>query len=270
MRQTPPEVAITFLAFQAFWILVVVAIVLLGQHQKGVRIFRQKMVSHWKAALAIAAIYLIAGILGTGFDPGRILGQVLGMIGIFCLALIGTTLARSLSLFEPFPVAQSLIQRKRLWSRLAWLIGVALLSVPVGLILSLIGTSIAHIVFHETIPANSGSALFPMNKWMVFFQLLSGAGIFEETLFRLVILSLVWWLTGRRWLAILLSALAFGAYHLSPLDSFYLTFWQHPMSQFLSSAFIGVLWGFIYIWRGYETTVLSHTLSDWLPFVLFT
>lgn len=65
---------------------------------------------------------------------------------------------------------------------------------------------------------------------MAFFQLLAGAGMFEETLFRLVILTFVWWVTGRKWLAILLSALAFGAYHLSPLDSFYLTFWHYPMS----------------------------------------
>ncbi len=270
MQQTPPEVAITYLAFQAFWILVIVAIVLLGQRWKRVRIFREKMVSQWKSALVIAAIYFIAGILGAGFNPGQIPGLLLGMIGIFCMALIGVTLARSVGSFEPLPVAQSLIQGKRIWSRLGWSIGVALLAVPITIILNLIGTAVAHIVFHETIPTTSGSTLFPMSKWMVFFQLLAGAGIFEETIFRLLILSLVWWLTGRRWLAILLSAVAFGAYHLSPLDGFYLVFWHYPVTQFLSTAFIGILWGFIYTWRGYETAVLSHTLSDWLPFMLFT
>jgi membrane protease YdiL (CAAX protease family) len=85
-----------------------------------------------------------------------------------------------------------------------------------------------------------------------------------------MILTFVWWVTGKKWLAILLSAVAFGAYHLSPLDSFYLTFWHYPMSQFLSSTLIGLLWGWVYTWRGYETAVLGHTLSDWLPFALFT
>jgi membrane protease YdiL (CAAX protease family) len=118
--------------------------------------------------------------------------------------------------------------------------------------------------------ANNGSSLFSASKWMVFFQLLAGASMLEETPFRLLILSFVWWVTGKQWLAILLSAVIFGAYHLSPLDSFYLTFWQHPMTEFLSKAFVGILWGWVYTWRGYETGVLSHTLSDWLPFMLFT
>lgn len=228
------------------------------------------MVRQWKAALTIAVIYLVAFLLGTGVNPGMFLTEGIGMIGIFCMSLLGTTMARSIGSFEPFPVMQSFIQRKRTWTCIAWSVGVALLAVPVALVLGIIGTAIGSSIFHEAIHANDGSSLFPMSKWMVFFQLLAGAGIFEETLFRLLILTFVWWVTGRRWLAILLSAVAFGAYHLSPLDSFYLTYWQHPMTEFLSKAFVGILWGFIYIWRGYETVTLSHTLSDWLPFVLFT
>jgi hypothetical protein len=75
---------------------------------------------------------------------------------------------------------------------------------------------------------------------------------------------------GGCWHSLRGATLEKGAYHLSPLDSFYLTFWQHPVMEFLSKAFVGVLWGFIYTWRGYETVTLSHTLSDWLPFMLFT
>jgi membrane protease YdiL (CAAX protease family) len=259
-----------FIVFNLFWLLMVAGTLLAGHHWKRIRLFREKMVRQWRAALAISVIYLLAFLLGTGFTAGMFLTEVIGMMGIFCLSLIGTTLARSIGSFEPFPVAQSLIGRKHLWSRLGWSIGVALLSVPVALILGIIGMAIASSLFHETIHANNGSSLFSVSKWMVFFQLLAGGGIFEETLFRLLILSFVWWLTGGKWLAILLSAVAFGAYHLSPLDSFYLTFWHYPVSQFLSSAFIGVLWGWVYAWRGFETVTLSHTLSDWLPFVLFT
>jgi membrane protease YdiL (CAAX protease family) len=40
-------------------------------------------------------------------------------------------------------------------------------------------------------------------------------------------------------------------------------------SQFLASTAIGVVWGYVYVKRGYETVVLAHTLSDWLPFLWF-
>lgn len=259
-----------FLALNTFGLLMVALVLLAGRRWKRARIFCEKMLNQWKAALSIALIYLVAFLLGTGFTPGMFLTGVTGTIGMFCLSLIGLTLARSIGLFEPLPVTQSLKERQHLLSRLVWALGVALLAVPVAILLGSIGTGIGHVVFHETIPENLGSSLFPLSKWRVFFQLLAGAGMIEETLFRLVILSLVWWVTGRKWLAILLSAVAFGAYHLSPLDSFYLTFWHYPISQFLSSTFIGILWGWVYTWRGYETAVLSHTLSDWLPFALFT
>jgi membrane protease YdiL (CAAX protease family) len=259
-----------FLALNALVLLVVVGVLLAGQRWNRARIFREKMGKQWKVALTIAVIYLLAFLLGTGFNPGMFLTEVIGMLGIFCLALLGTTLARSIGSFEPFPITQSLRERKRMWSRLGWSLGVALLAVPVAIVLGIIGTTIASSLFHESIPHTNGLSFFPMGKWRAFFQLLAGAGIIEETLFRLLILSFVWWATGRKWLAILLSAVVFGAYHLSPLDSFYLTFWQHPMTEFLSKAFVGILWGWVYTWRGYETVTVSHTLSDWLPFMLFT
>ncbi len=259
-----------FLALHTFGLLMVVGVLLSGQRWKRARLFREKMVKQWKAALGIALIYLVAFLLGRGFTPVMFLMGVIGMVGMYCLSLIGLTLTRSIGSFEPLPVTHSLKERQRLRSRLVWLLGVALLSVPVSIVLGSIGTGVGHVVFHESIPANSGSSLFPLSKWRVFFQFLNGAGMIEETLFRLVILTLGWWVTGKKWLAILLSAVAFGAYHLSPLDSFYLTFWHYPLSQFLSSTLIGLLWGWIYTWRGYETAVLSHTLSDWLPFALFT
>ncbi len=71
-------------------------------------------------------------------------------------------------------------------------------------------------------------------------------------------------------MAILLSAAAFGAYHLTPIDSLYLTFWQYPLRQFFSSFFAGIVLGYVYVRRGYETAVLGHTLTDWLPLLLAT
>jgi membrane protease YdiL (CAAX protease family) len=49
----------------------------------------------------------------------------------------------------------------------------------------------------------------------------------------------------------------------------YRTFLQFPASQFLASVLIGIVWGYVYVKRGYETAVLAHTFSDWLPFLIF-
>jgi membrane protease YdiL (CAAX protease family) len=45
----------------------------------------------------------------------------------------------------------------------------------------------------------------------------------------------------------------------------YLTFRQFPFSQFLSGLVVGIIWGYVYVKRGFGTAVLAHTLSDFLP-----
>ena len=95
------------------------------------------------------------------------------------------------------------------------------------------------------------------------------AGIAEETTCRLILISLVWWLTRRKWLAVVLSAIVFAVYHLTPLSGGYLAFWQFPISQLVSTILIGLVWGYAFVKRGYETPVLAHTLSDWIPVLLF-
>jgi membrane protease YdiL (CAAX protease family) len=84
-----------------------------------------------------------------------------------------------------------------------------------------------------------------------------------------VLLSLIWVTTRRRWISIIGAAALFGAYHLTPLDVLYLTFWKFPVTQFMSSLFTGLMWGYLYTRRGLETTILGHTLSNWIPFALF-
>jgi membrane protease YdiL (CAAX protease family) len=81
--------------------------------------------------------------------------------------------------------------------------------------------------------------------------------------------SLVCRWTNQPWLAIAISGVLFRAYHLIPLSGMYLTFWQYPLTQFFNSVFIGMVWASIYIKRGYETAVLAHTFSDWLPAAVF-
>jgi len=111
--------------------------------------------------------------------------------------------------------------------------------------------------------------MLPQNKWLVFFTLLSGAGIAEEAVYRLIFLSIFWRLTHNRWSAIILSSLLFGAYHLTPLSAMYKVFWQYPISQFVAASLVGIILGYFYIKRGYETAVIGHTFADWIPMMIF-
>jgi hypothetical protein len=49
----------------------------------------------------------------------------------------------------------------------------------------------------------------------------------------------------------------------------YRTFWHFPISQFIASTLIGLIYGFLFTKRGYETALLGHTLSDWIPLMFF-
>jgi membrane protease YdiL (CAAX protease family) len=99
--------------------------------------------------------------------------------------------------------------------------------------------------------------------------LLSGSGIAEETPFRLVLLSTIWKVAKRKWPAIVLSALVLGAYHLTPLSGMYRVFRKYPVSQFSALMLIGLVWGYLFTKRCYETSVLGHAFSNWLPLMVF-
>jgi membrane protease YdiL (CAAX protease family) len=99
--------------------------------------------------------------------------------------------------------------------------------------------------------------------------LLIGAGFFEELLFRLGILTLVWALTRRFGVGLFVSALVFGLYHITPLsgmDVYTVT----PVTAVLASAAMGVYMGLIYRYRGFTAAVLVHGLGDWIVILLIT
>jgi len=274
MQRTPPEVAIAFFAFTALWVLVAALVLLGGRRMPAVQGFRQRMLEQRGWALGIALVYLVAGILGSGLEPGRMLGVAVGSISVLCQSLIGLAVARGIRGFEPLPDARMLLERARPWPhitlRLALTLVIALVAGAVGLVIGSVGIDIGRELFGEVNRSAEAAGMLPGSKLQTFFLLLAGAGIAEETTYRLVALSLVWRWTGRRWLAILVSAALFGAYHLSPLSGMYLVFWQFPVSQFLGSMLIGILWGFLYARRGYETAVLGHTASDAIGVAFFT
>jgi membrane protease YdiL (CAAX protease family) len=269
MRPTPPEVAVAFFLFTFLWIGAVGAVEVLARRSSRVRALRDKLRVQAKPALAIAGLYLVAGAIGSGSGLDRLVGLTIGAVAIFCQALIGLAIARDIPGYEPLPVSEAIRRRDHAWSRIAITLLIVLLAVPIAFVVGSVGLGVGMELFGESNLSSAAASDFPGNKWAAFFLLLAGAGIAEETVYRLVALSGIWRLSGRRWLAILLSALLFAAYHLTPLSGMYAVFWQFPVSQFLASALVGIIWGFVYVRRGYEAAVLAHTLSDWVPLMLF-
>lgn len=99
-------------------------------------------------------------------------------------------------------------------------------------------------------------------------MLLAGAGIAEETFYRLFVMSGIWRISKRPTVAILVSAILFGDYHLTPLGSLYLTFWEYPVYQFSVTFLHGLIVGWVYQKKGLEAAILGHTLGDFIGAVI--
>lgn len=263
MRQADPEVAIAALSFMASWLITVLFILTAGQYHPAVRGFRNQMIVKWKSALAIAGLF----VLGMGFGGRGFLNPY--AIAVYCQALIGLAIASSIEGYQPLPVTDAFVQRRQILRQIVLMAVISVLVVVPALLIGTIGLDIGRHLFGETDYTREAVNTLPPNKWLTFFLLLSGSGIAEETPYRLVLLSFIWKRAKRKWLAITLSALVFGAYHLTPLSGMYRVFWQFPVSQFIASTLIGLVWGYLFTKRGYETTVLGHTFSNWLPLMLF-
>jgi len=263
MDQIPAESVLVSRAVALFWVLVVCAILAAGSCRPGAREFREKMLQQWKPSLIIALLHLLgAGFGGYGFLQAS-------SIGYFCQAMIGLALARSIHGFEPLPVSQALVHKEKRTERLYLMLVVSLAVVVAALFVNGVLGGLLPQLFGETINSSAGfGSLFPESAWQSFLLLLAGAGISEETTYRLLFLSLFWRLTRRPWVAIVLSSLLFGAYHLSPLDAVYRQLWERPLTVFTMSAVMGIVMGYVYIKRGYETAVLGHTLGDWAGLLL--
>jgi membrane protease YdiL (CAAX protease family) len=263
MEQIPAESVMVSRAFAVFWVVVFSAILVTGRGRSGIHEFRGQMLQQWKPALIIALLHL----LGAGFGGYGFL-QV-SSIGYFCQAMIGLTLARGISGFEPLPVSQAIVQREKRAEHLYRMLSVSLAVVAAALFVNGFLWSLLLQLFRETMTRSGGfGSFFPESAWQSFLLLLAGAGISEETTYRLLFLSLFWRLTGRPGVAIVLSSLLFGAYHLSPLDAVYRQLWERPLTVFTMSAVMGVVMGYVYVKHGYETAVLGHTLGDWAGLML--
>lgn len=263
MERPPSEVVVAFLSFVLLWVLVVVGVLALAPRwERGARA-RDRLVAQWKPSLGIALLFLVSYSLGSkGANP-------LGAIVVFCQSLVGLSLARGIVGYDPLPVTHAAVPRKRRWRDCAVALGIAVLLVPAIQVAGGLGMGIGQLL-GETAGTRAAMESFGQDRLGVFFLLLAGAGIAEETTYRLVLLSLLWRLTRRTWIAVPGSAVAFGIYHLTPLNGLYQISWDFPVSQVLASSLAGVVLGYVYVRRGFETVVLGHTLSNWIPLVVFT
>lgn len=117
--------------------------------------------------------------------------------------------------------------------------------------------------------ASGAASTFDLgNPLLLLLQLLVGAGLFEELLFRLGIMTIVWRLTrGWGW-GLLVSALLFGLYHITPLSGISTYSASSPLTTVLTSFTMGIIMGAIYRYRGLTTAILVHGLGDWVVIML--
>jgi membrane protease YdiL (CAAX protease family) len=120
--------------------------------------------------------------------------------------------------------------------------------------------------FGETVPAETEAAsqFDAGNPLRLFLNFLIGAGLAEEFLFRVGIMTPVWALTRRWWVGWLVSAVVFGLYHISPLSGMAAVNLEAPVTAVVESLGAGLAMGIIYRYRGLETAVMTHALGNWL------
>lgn len=242
-------------------ILLFLFILLFGGKIKKWNSYRRTMISSMVPASVIGFIYVAAYALSLlQIERGIVTG-----IYIFCLSSMGIAFAREVSNFEPLPVSKSIVKRK---DRIRQILMMLLFSFVLAALMAIIGSFIFNaclVLFHEqSKEAQAISSLPTKNIFLLFPLLLAGAGIAEESMFRLFIQSFVWKMCKKPWVAIVLSSFCFALYHLSPMDSMYKVFWEYPLSKFTSVFFTGLVLGYFYKKRGFETVVLGHTLFDYI------
>ncbi len=266
MSPRSPEVVIANLVWLFGWIALAGALLTFGNRSQRFAAFRMRMLGAWRPALVLAVLTL-AGRIALGLptsDAVKLASVSLMPLAVFAQALIGFAIARGIPKYDPLPVTTALTQRRRVVRTVGLTLLLVVIAAPVGLVLGSVGLSLGAGLTHETVNNAAAASQLPSDRAALFLVLLAGAGIAEEVVYRLVILSLVWRLTGNPWIAIVVAAVLHGLYHLTPLDSLYLTFLHYPVAQVLSSVFIGLVFGWLYVKRGFESTVLAHTLSDWV------
>jgi len=245
-------------------ILVFLFILLFGGKISKLTSYRRIMVASMIPASVIGLI-CFAGFALSLLQVKYVIGGIVNGIYVFCLSSMGIAFARNVTGFEPFPVFKSFLKRE---NRIRQVLMMLFLSIILAALIDVVGFFILKaclFIFSE--PDKSALAISSLptkNKFLAFPLLLAGAGIAEEVMFRLFIQSFIWKLFKNSWVAIVLSSLCFALYHLSPMDSMYKIYWNYPLAQFTTVFITGLIVGYFYKKRGFETVVLGHTIADYI------
>lgn len=263
-----PEKLLSLAILPAGWACAWLAFVLGGRRAPRARRFRAALLQNWKPALVLALLFYAGPLLGT-LQPKYLLNLPQTVL-IFCAASFGLALAKPIEGFEPLRATAAVARRKKPVRELLLALLFALLLVAANILIGSSGIfGLCLRVFHETNGSAAAAQAIPgANRALSFFTLLAGAGVAEEVVYRLFFLTLFLRLLKKPWAAVVLSSVCFGLYHITPLDSLYRIYWQFPVAQAVSAALSGLAFGIVYYKRGLESSVLGHTLTDWLGVLL--
>jgi membrane protease YdiL (CAAX protease family) len=210
------------------------------------------------ALLLLASLPTTSGRSGSG-----------GLVSLFTLALIIALGTAGLAAERTLPEDLFPEVRRREFRRLFYVIAAALFLTVLTQLWGSVWSGFARQMgsaLGETPPPdrNMISQFAAYNPLQLLLYFLIGAGLFEEFLFRLGIMTLVWALTRRWEWGLLASALLFGLYHISPINGLSQYNLQAPVITVVKSFGMGLANGLIYRYRGFTAAVLVHTLGNWL------
>jgi hypothetical protein len=211
-----------------------------------------------------------------------VLNQLINSLLISALGGIGLLLAHRIGLGMPFVegwVKRELIPyRFRNVVSIAWIAAVVLVLSSMFLHTVVLDPPLNAMLEKMGITIPEGAHTLPLYGFLAAFS----AGITEETLFRLVGLSLLAWLGGllfhqsdgrpKRiifWIANVLFALGFGVVHLQkvavmgwPINSLVITY------TLILNAIGGLLFGWLFWTFGLESAMLGHFFADVILYTL--
>lgn len=222
---------------------------------------KEAFLVNYKTATLVTIVSYLCFLIGR-LEPFG-LSDIYFISRIFIFSVIGFAIIKSINDFYPFNLSYDIFIHKR-WKKIISLITYSLLIAVIVFVFSVVRS-----IF---IPINNSDSIIEVlsqkNKFELYFTFLAGAGISEEIIFRVVLLSLIYKITNKKWFSILVSSLIFGIYHLTPFNSLYLIHLEAPLETFIYTSLAGIIYGYFYMKKGCETAVLGHTLANWLPVLI--
>lgn len=186
----------------------------------------------------------------------------------FILAFLGFKLARNTDF--SFDILQSLFEKgkKRLFNRSS-----LLLSIVLGTVTGFMIVGSDRFYFQYQIQQIGGST--PEFSWLGLFAGVLAGGVFEETLMRLFLVSLLVWIfqkaAGRKrqqlpksyiWAAIIIASLVFAAGHLPFTSMVFGDLTGMVLFRcFLLNGIGGLFFGYLYWKKGFEYAIVSHMFA---------